>query len=162
MRPPVVQLKELLEFPLINNQQTISQIGVYLDKLLYQSSAPHLVHVVDLQPFQQTLAQVLGTLVLIAAGLWSSGKLEAVWGKDSNRIVVDEVAGMCVSLLWIPIRVEYVLISFLLFRFFDIVKPLFIRRIEKLPAGWGVMFDDLLAGVYANVVLQIFIVIFRK
>lgn len=108
------------------------------------------------------LVQVLGTLVLIAAGVWSSGKLEAAWGKDSSRIVVDEVAGMCVSLLWIPVRVEYVLISFLLFRFFDIAKPLFIRRIEKLPAGWGVMFDDLLAGVYANVVLQIFIVIFRK
>ncbi len=108
------------------------------------------------------LVQVLGTLVLIAAGVWSSEKLEAAWGKDSSRIVVDEVAGMCVSLLWIPVRVEYVLISFLLFRFFDIVKPLFIRRIEKLPAGWGVMFDDLLAGVYANVVLQIFIVIFRK
>lgn len=106
--------------------------------------------------------QVLGTLALIVTGVWSSGKLEATWGKDSNRIVVDEVAGMCVSLLWIPIRVEYVLISLLLFRFFDIVKPLFIRRIEKLPAGWGVMFDDLLAGVYANVVLQIFIVIFRK
>jgi len=50
-----VQLRELLEFLLINNQQTISQIGVYLDKLLYQSSAPHLGHVVDLQPFQQTL-----------------------------------------------------------------------------------------------------------
>jgi phosphatidylglycerophosphatase A len=72
-------------------------------------------------------------------------------------VVIDEIAGMCVSLLFIPVTVGYVAAAFILFRFFDIVKPLYIRRTEKLPKGWGVMLDDVVAGIYANILLQIWI-----
>jgi phosphatidylglycerophosphatase A len=71
--------------------------------------------------------------------------------------VIDEVAGMCISLLWIPATPLNIFIGLVLFRFFDILKPLFIRKLEALPGGWGVMFDDVLAGIYANIILQIFI-----
>lgn len=101
---------------------------------------------------------LLITFVLLALGIVSSGKVEAEWGKDSFRIVVDEWVGMSLTLLFVPVRWPYFLIGLLLFRFFDIVKPFYIRRMETLKGGWGVMMDDVLAGIYANLVLQLVIV----
>ncbi len=95
------------------------------------------------------------TAGLLAGGTWAAQRVEPAWGKDSYRVVIDEVAGMWVSLLFIPITGPRLLVGLLLFRFFDIVKPLYIRRMEKLPGGVGVMMDDVLAGVYANGLLQI-------
>ncbi|MBB6501614.1 phosphatidylglycerophosphatase A [Pedobacter cryoconitis] len=95
------------------------------------------------------------TGLLTVLGIWSGNVVEAIWGKDHNRVVIDEVVGMCITLLWIPVTPVNILIGLILFRFFDILKPLFIRRLENLPGGWGVMFDDILAGIYANIVLQI-------
>ena len=64
------------------------------------------------------------------------------------------VAGMFISLLFVPVTIPYILVAFVLFRFFDIIKPLFIRRLESLPGGWGVMADDILAGVYTNIIIH--------
>lgn len=97
------------------------------------------------------------TAVITALGVWSAGEVEIYWGKDSSRVVIDEIAGMCVSLLFIPMKMGYVAAAFVLFRFFDIVKPLYIRRSEKFPKGWGVMLDDIIAGIYTNILLQIWI-----
>jgi phosphatidylglycerophosphatase A len=99
--------------------------------------------------------QVLITVSITIIGIYSAGKVEAGWGKDSSKVVIDEVAGMCVSLLIIPVQWKYMITAFVLFRFFDIVKPLFIRRLENLPGGYGVMADDLLAGVYSNIIMLI-------
>jgi phosphatidylglycerophosphatase A len=101
---------------------------------------------------------LLTTLGLLVIGVYSSGRVEAGWGKDSYRIVIDEWVGMGISLLFVPVRWPFLLTGLLLFRFFDIVKPLFIRRMEELKGGWGVMMDDVLAGVYANFVLQLIMV----
>lgn len=95
------------------------------------------------------------TLLIIILGIWSANVVEAIWGKDHQRVVIDEVAGMCISLIWVPVTPINIVLALLLFRFFDIIKPLFIKNLEKLPGGWGVMFDDILAGVYANILLQI-------
>ena len=100
---------------------------------------------------------IIITALITALGIWSGNKVEPLWGKDHSRVVIDEVAGMCISLLFIPVTLNYVIAALILFRFFDIVKPLYIRRMEALKGGWGVMMDDVLAGVYANIVLQIFI-----
>ncbi|MBV9987716.1 MAG: phosphatidylglycerophosphatase A [Chitinophagaceae bacterium] len=100
---------------------------------------------------------LLVTSLITAAGIWSSYKVEPNWGKDSSRVVIDEAAGMCISLLFVPVSWQHGLIALVLFRFFDILKPLFIRRMESLPGGWGVMMDDVLAGVYSNIVLQVMI-----
>ena len=93
------------------------------------------------------------TIAITIIGVWSSSVAEPVWGKDPARVVVDEVAGMCISLLFLPVSIKYVLTALILFRFFDIIKPLFIRKTEQLPGGWGIMMDDVLAGIYSNIIL---------
>ena len=97
---------------------------------------------------------VLLTGLLTGVGIWSATVVERQWGKDNYRVVIDEVAGMCLSLLFVPIYPKTLLAGLVLFRFFDILKPLGIRRLEKLDGGWGVMADDLLAGLYTNLVVQ--------
>jgi phosphatidylglycerophosphatase A len=104
-----------------------------------------------------SLAPIAVTAALLALGIRSAGKVEAGWGEDSYRVVIDEVAGMCITLLFIPVKWPYVVTGLVLFRFFDIVKPLYIRKMELLDGGWGVMMDDVLAGVYANVILQVIV-----
>ena len=101
--------------------------------------------------------QVLVTIAISVLGVWSGNVVEAIWGKDSNKIVIDEVAGMLITLLFIPVQFKFVLAGLVLFRFFDIAKPLFIKKMELLPQGWGVMADDVLAGVYANILLEIIV-----
>ena|ERR1700744_954904 len=103
---------------------------------------------------------VLLTVAVTALGVWNGNKVEPLWGKDHSRVVIDEVAGQAIALLFIPVTIKYVIAALVLFRFFDIAKPLYIRKLEALPGGWGVMADDVLAGVYANVILQIIILIF--
>ncbi|HEY4110231.1 phosphatidylglycerophosphatase A [Puia sp.] len=99
------------------------------------------------------------TIVLLIIGIWSANKVEAEWGEDSYRVVIDEVAGMCLTLCFVPVRWPYIIVGLVFFRFFDIVKPLGIRKMEQLRSGWGVMMDDMLAGVYANLLLQIVVFI---
>lgn len=104
--------------------------------------------------YELKFAPLAITLLLTVMGIISANKVEILWGKDHNRVVIDEVAGMCISLLFIPVSIKYVITGLVLFRFFDIVKPLGIRKLEQWPGGWGVMADDVLAGIYANIVLQ--------
>jgi len=98
--------------------------------------------------------QLLLLLLVLILGVWTAAVLEKIWGKDSSRIVIDEVAGMMIALLFIPVKIEYVITALVLFRFFDILKPLGIKSMEKLPSGWGVMADDVLSGIYALLILQ--------
>ena len=100
---------------------------------------------------------LLGAAVVVAAvGIWASGLEEVRVGvKDPSSIVVDEAAGMLVALLGHPRNLSWVLGLFLLFRVMDVWKPFPIRQLQELPGGWGVVMDDLLAGVYANLLIQI-------
>ena len=80
--------------------------------------------------------------------------------KDSSHIVVDEFAGYLVSVFLIPFSMPNAILAFFLFRAFDIVKPTPIRQLERrIPGGLGIMIDDILAGVYANLVLRLILVI---
>ena len=94
------------------------------------------------------------TLGLLGLGTLAAQRVEAAWGKDSYRVVIDEVAGMWVSVLLLPVTGPRLLVGLVLFRFFDMVKPLFIRKLEQLPGGIGVMADDVLAGLYTNLLLH--------
>ncbi len=89
--------------------------------------------------------------------VWVSGNAERLFGKeDDQRIVIDEVIGFLITMLWVPKTIWFMLIGFFLFRFFDILKPFPIRRLEKrLKGGFGVVLDDVAAGVYANIVLRL-------
>lgn len=74
--------------------------------------------------------------------------------KDPALICLDEVVGMLVSLCAIPLNWQMIVLGFMLFRFFDILKPAGIKILEQLPGAWGVLADDLLAGLYTNLLLQ--------
>ena len=89
-------------------------------------------------------------------GVLGSDALAAEWGEDPSQTVIDEMVGMWIAVLGLPMTWQYWLAAFLLFRFFDILKPLGVRRMEKIGGGWGVMLDDVMAGVCANLVLQVF------
>lgn len=102
----------------------------------------------------QPIAAVVITIIITLLGIWSSDAVSKIWGKDPSRVVIDEVAGMCISLLFVPVTLKYIIIALVLFRFFDIVKPLFIKKMEIFPGGWGIMLDDVLAGIYANILLN--------
>lgn len=107
-------------------------------------------------PFNILLVVTSLLIVLFtAAGIWSADKLESEWGKDPSKVVVDEMAGVWIALLAVPVgNVWYILFAFLLFRFFDIFKPLGIRKMEQLEGGIGVMADDILAGIYSFLLLM--------
>jgi phosphatidylglycerophosphatase A len=104
--------------------------------------------------------QLLLLVALLAAGTWSASKMETVWEHDSNKIVIDEVTGMMITLAFLPHRGVYIIAGCVLFRFFDIAKPLGIRKAELLPRGIGVMADDVLAGIYSHLILWPFMLVF--
>jgi phosphatidylglycerophosphatase A len=96
------------------------------------------------------------TVLFIILSVWASGIAESIFGeKDPGYIVADEVSGFLVTMILVPLTLTNVVIGFFLFRFFDIVKPPPSRQSERLEGGLGVVMDDVAAGVYANILLQI-------
>lgn len=92
-------------------------------------------------------------------GVYSSNKLIPEWGDDPSRIVIDEVVGMWISMLFLPNNIWLLIAAFAGFRLFDIYKPFYIRKFEALPGGWGIMLDDVAAGCVTNVLIQLFLVL---
>ncbi|NWG04005.1 MAG: phosphatidylglycerophosphatase A [Syntrophaceae bacterium] len=89
--------------------------------------------------------------------VWISENAESFFRKkDDPRIVIDEMMGFLITMLWVPKSTLFIIVGFILFRFFDILKPFPIRRLEKgLKGGLGVVLDDVIAGIYANIILHI-------
>jgi phosphatidylglycerophosphatase A len=89
--------------------------------------------------------------------VWISENTEIFFSKkDDHRIVIDEMMGFLITVLWVPKAILFIIVGFILFRFFDILKPFPIRHLEKrLKGGFGVVLDDVVAGVYANIVLHL-------
>jgi phosphatidylglycerophosphatase A len=85
----------------------------------------------------------------------SSFCVRAFGQKDPSRVVIDEVVGFMITMFCIPCTFRTVLLGFFIFRLADIIKPFPARRSEKLPSGWGIMMDDVWAGVYGNILLRI-------
>ena len=108
-----------------------------------------------LVPFSQTGIVVFFVAVTVV-GTWAADVVEAAVGdKDPGIIVVDEVAGMTLSVLVLPLTLPVLLAGFVLFRIFDVVKPFPAGRLQSLRGGVGVMIDDLFAGLYALLVLLV-------
>ncbi|MCX5715559.1 MAG: phosphatidylglycerophosphatase A [Candidatus Omnitrophica bacterium] len=96
------------------------------------------------------------TLALLIIGFAVSGKAEKAFGKkDASQIVIDEACGLFITLFLIPFSYGVAFLGFLIFRTADVAKPFPIRRLEKLPGSLGVMSDDILAGIYANLITRI-------
>ncbi|MEO0089465.1 MAG: phosphatidylglycerophosphatase A [candidate division WOR-3 bacterium] len=82
-------------------------------------------------------------------------ELEKEWGKDNKKITADEVLGILTTFFFLEINLKILILGFFLFRFYDIFKLPFIRKAEKITGAWGVILDDVLAGVLANISLRI-------
>lgn len=95
-------------------------------------------------------------LAITLIGFWVSGKAEKVFNKkDAREIVIDDFNGMLIGVLGMPFSLRFAILGFIVFRVMDGLKPYPIYKMEKLKGSWGVMGDDLLAGLYTNIVLQL-------
>ncbi len=100
----------------------------------------------------------LATAAVTCIGTWAAGEADAMLGtKDSPTIVIDEIAGFLVAMFLVPFTWWAVAAGFVLFRLIDILKPWPLKRLQDIPGGVGVMLDDLGAGVYTNVIIQVFL-----
>jgi len=98
---------------------------------------------------------LLSVIVTLQGIRWSNIIAHELGKEDPSEVVIDEVAGQLIALLWAPLRWPYILAAFILFRAFDIIKPPPIRQLEDLHGGLGIMMDDVGAGLMALAVLRI-------
>jgi len=109
-------------------------------------------------------AVAFAILIVIAFGIgvFTSGVMEKHLGEDPPVVVIDEIVGMWISLFLLPKTLIAALSSFVLFRVYDTVKPPPARQLEHLTNGWGIMLDDVAAGIYANLSVRVVLLIFPK
>lgn len=127
---------------------TVASVGGWLVAVLLR---PHI-------PYYQAFL-LLSIVVFFFLGVYSATKLETDWGKDPSEVVIDEIVGIWISLCFLPQGLWYSVAALVLFRLFDIYKPLYVRKMENFKGGWGIMMDDVLAGIYANIAVQLFCLI---
>ena len=102
------------------------------------------------------------SLFLFFVGVWAATEVEKTEGRDASLINIDEIVGMWLSVIFLPdgLKWWWLIIAFFVFRIFDIIKPPPVNISQKIPRGWGVMIDDVLAGIYTNLFLRILLYIF--
>lgn len=110
---------------------------------------------------EQPIILISLSILFFIIGIVTSSHLEKKLGDDPSIVVIDEIVGMWVSLLFLPKQLAVYIGAFLLFRLFDIVKPPPARQVEHLNGGWGIMLDDVFAGIYANIIMQIVLIVFN-
>jgi len=101
------------------------------------------------------LIEAVAIVALLPLAIWSAHRAERTLGHDASPIVIDEVVGQMLALWMAPRSWPWVLSAFLLFRLFDIWKPLGANQAQNAPGGFGIVADDFLAGIYAAIVLQV-------
>lgn len=102
------------------------------------------------------LVYTVSTFLLFILGIIFSGEAERIYKrKDARMIVIDETCGMMLTMFLVPYNFWIMILGFLLFRLFDILKPPPAKSIEKFSGAFGIMFDDIIAAIYANFILQI-------
>jgi len=94
-------------------------------------------------------------IFVLLLGVYSIKIVHKTWEHDAPKIVIDEIVGVWIAVFAMPLKWEYYLYALILFRFFDIAKPLFIRKLDNMENDWSVMLDDVLAGVYSLIVIQL-------
>ncbi len=117
-----------------------------------------LLGLVLLWPLGAGMAQALATAFLIGAGIVIAGRAARIMGvRDPPAVIIDEVAGIAVATALLPSRLLERTVAFVLFRLFDVTKPFPARQAERLTGGLGIVGDDLVAGLYANLVVQVWL-----
>ena len=112
---------------------------------------------------QSALIEISLIVALFFAGVWAGTTAERYFGGiDPGPVVIDEVVGMLITLAFIPVGASGALAGFVLFRIFDVIKPFPAGRLERLHGGFGVMADDAMAAVYANISLRVLLAYFPR
>ena len=108
-----------------------------------------------------SIMQPVVAVVFVTFAAYIAGRAEILFeDRDARPIVIDEMVGFLITLLWLPLNFLTLCLGFFLFRLFDIVKPPPISTVEKrLHGGWGIVLDDVLAGVFANVTLRLLLIV---
>jgi len=109
-------------------------------------------------PGGRFLSNPVALLIALPLALYLSGEMERVYGKDSSKIVIDEFVGMQVTFFAVDPSLSSGITGFICFRILDVLKPFPAGAAQRLRGGWGVVADDLVAGLYARVAL---LIIFR-
>ena len=130
--------------------------------LLLPGTAGTLVGVLLLSWFPSDPSRyLLYTVLLFIVGIWAGSRAEIIFDeKNSSRIVIGEVVGFLIAMFMIPNSFWWIFFGFIIYRLFDIIRPAPIDRLEDLEGGCGIMFDDAMAGVYTNLLLQVIRLIF--
>jgi len=105
--------------------------------------------------FEHPLFLCLASVCVFVLGVFTGTAMEKVYGHDPAEVTIDEVLGMWISLILLPKTILISVIAFFVFRIFDIVKPFPARRFDKLHGGAAIMLDDVICGVYTNLLLQL-------
>jgi phosphatidylglycerophosphatase A len=109
-----------------------------------------------LLPYSESPFMVPVIVLLFFAGVWASGRMEISSGiKDDQSIVIDEIVGQLITLTALEKSLKWLAIGLIIFRLFDILKPFPVKQAEKLPRGWGVMMDDVAAGLYGLITMAV-------
>ncbi|NPA45543.1 MAG: phosphatidylglycerophosphatase A [Chlorobi bacterium] len=115
-------------------------------------------YVTNLYNFSNNLILAINLFVIVFAlllGVYSIKIVHKVWEHDASKIVIDEIVGVWIAVFAMPFKWQYYLYALILFRFFDITKPLLIKKLDKMQGDWSVMLDDVLAGIYSLIVIQL-------
>jgi phosphatidylglycerophosphatase A len=110
--------------------------------------------------FEKTFILIPAIIIFIFYGIYVGSKFEKLYGKDPAQCTIDEVVGMWITLLFLPKKIIFSLIAFLIWRVFDIIKPYPARQLESLNGGLGIMSDDIVAGIYSLIVVRLIVTIF--
>ncbi len=110
--------------------------------------------------FEKPFILIPSIILFTFSGVYIGTKFEKIYGEDPAECTIDEIVGMWISLLFVPKEIIFSLITFLIWRFFDITKPYPIRKLENLPGGFGIMLDDVAAGIYSAVLVRLILIIF--
>lgn len=110
--------------------------------------------------FSDAPVLLTASCLVFVLGSLAAGRMEAAYGQDPSQVTIDEVLGMWISLFFLPKSVPVIAAAFFLFRLFDVFKPWPARVFDRRHGGWNIMLDDVVAGIYANIVLHIAVRIF--
>jgi len=111
--------------------------------------------------FENPSLMIFMISLTVITGVPIADKFEARYGKDPKECTIDEVAGMWITLLFLPKKIWWIAFAFLIWRAMDIIKPFPARKLENIKGGWGIMLDDIMAGIYSFIAIQLVIYFFN-
>lgn len=112
--------------------------------------------------FENPTFMIFVISVCIVAGVPIADKFEKEYGKDPSQFTLDEFIGTWITFLFLPKKIWYLIPAFLIWRALDIFKPFPARRLENINGGWGVILDDVAAGIYSFMAMQIIIYLLNR